>query len=254
MQSRVAVPKIEPLSHPDGDGEELKRSPQVEAQIIEALSLQRPYLQQRVAIQDFRQSGYLKEECLVYLIRKLRTDGEFALSDEFVLHLVLRIAKRVHRQLSKALHESLVDECYRDVISEVTCRIIDVSSDRDDYAQVRFGRWLKMLTFNMMRPFGRLQERSRASDSTDDDSEVPTDRNKVPVDNKPLPDALLLKKEALALLNRLDPPKRTAFLLRYAAGWEIVAISNHLGPSTKTISKWLKEAQKQLQAMQRGAP
>jgi RNA polymerase sigma factor (sigma-70 family) len=254
MQSRVAVPKIEPLSHPDGDGEELKRSRQVEAQIIEALSLQRAYLQQRVAIQDFRQSGFIKEECLVYLIRKLRKDGEFALADEFVHHLALRIAKRVHRQLSKSLHESLVIECYSDVISEVTCRIIDVNSDRDDYAQVRFGRWLKMLTFNVMRSFRRLQDRSRASDAPDDDPEVPSDGSQVPVDSKPLPDALLLKKEGLALLNQLDPAKRTAFVLRHAAGWEIVAISKHLGRSTKTISKWLKEAQKELQEMQRGAP
>jgi|GEM_PF-5207106 len=253
MQSRVAVPQIEPLSHQDGDGEEFTRSPQVEAQIIEALSLQQPSLQQRVAIQDFRQSGYLKEECIVYLIRKLLKEGEFALADELVQYLVLRIAKQVHRQLSKSLHESLVSECYSDVMSEVTCRIVDLSSNRDDYAQVRFGRWLTMLTFNMMRPFFRLQDRGRASDSIDDDPEVPNERKKVPVDCKPLPDAQLLEKEGLALLNKLDPAKRTAFLLRHGAGWEIVAISKHLGRSTKTISNWLKEAQKQLQAMQRGA-
>jgi hypothetical protein len=62
MQSRVGVSQIEPLSHPDADGEEFKRSPQVEAQIVEALSLTPAYLQKRVAIADFKQDGYLKED------------------------------------------------------------------------------------------------------------------------------------------------------------------------------------------------
>jgi len=253
MQSRLTVPPIEPLSHPDGDGEEFKRAPQVEEQIREALSLQPAYLKQRVAIQDFRQNGYIKEECVVYLIRKLLREGEFVLADELVLHLAFRIAKRVHRQLSKSLHESLVSDCYRDVISEVTCRIIDLATNRDDYAQVRFGRWLRMLTFNIMRPYFLQQDRARTSDPVDEDPEFPDERKEIPVDEKPLPDAQLLKKEGLALLNKLDPAKRAAFLLRHGAGWEIVAISKHLGRSTKTISNWLKEAQKQLQTMQRGA-
>src|SRR5213083_1747857 len=98
-----------------------------------------------------------------------------------------------------------------------------------------------MLTFKIMRPFFRLQDRGRATDSVDDDPEIPNKRKQGPVDERSLPDALLLKKEGLALLNKLDPAKRTAFVLWHGAEWEIVAISKHLGRSTKTISNWLKQ-------------
>lgn len=251
MQSRVAVPKIEPLSHQDGDGEGFNRSAQVEAQILEALSLTPEYLQERVAIKDFRQDGYLKEECVVYLIRKLRREGEFELADELMKHLALRIAKRVHRQVSKPLNESLVTECFNDVISEVTCRIVNLNSDADDYAQVRFGRWLKLLTFKLMQPYFQAQKRARISDSDSEGSDEQKGRKKEPVDTNTLsPEQALLNKEALNLLQRIDPLKRTAYLLRKGADWEIVAISKLLGLSTKTISKWLKDVQAELQKSQ----
>jgi DNA-directed RNA polymerase specialized sigma24 family protein len=251
MQSRVGISQIKPLSHPDGDGEEFKRSPQVEAQILEALSLSPAYLQERVAIGDFQQYGYLKEECVVYLIRELRSSGEFSLADELIRHLALRIAKRVHRQISKSLNESFVVECFNDVISEVTCRILNLKSDADDYAQVRFGRWLKLLTFKLMRPYFEAQKRARISDSDSELREDQKTRKKEPADTRTLsPEKTLLNKEALNLLVGIDPMKRTAYILRHAENWEIVAISKFLGRSTKTISKWLKEVQAELRISQ----
>lgn len=192
MQSRTGIrAQIEPLTHPGDDGKTFKRSSQVEAQIVEALSLEPSRLIGRVALEDYQQSGYLKEECVVYLIRKLQRDGEFDLAGQFMNYLAIRIAKRVHRQLSKFLHRTLVDQCFRDVISEVTCRVIDLSSDADDFAQVRFGRWLEWLNFKIMRPYFRCQDRARKAASDGEEAQDRKGQKRVLVDTGPLPDQLL---------------------------------------------------------------
>jgi hypothetical protein len=87
MEPRKArLLRIEPLTHRGRDGKVYTRTREVKSQIREALSLDRTILCERVAIERYTTPGFIKEECLVYLIRRFLREGE----SELVSHLVKR--------------------------------------------------------------------------------------------------------------------------------------------------------------------
>src|SRR5688572_10030345 len=148
MKKRTDKPqRIELLTHRDANGKLYRRSREVESQIIEALSLPEAILKERVAIERHTTPGYFKEECIVNLIRRFTRNNEFDLSGHLMNCLAMRISRRVHSQIFKSLHWSLVDDCSQDVMVAVTRLITDLTSDRDDFAQVKFGPWLQRVTF-----------------------------------------------------------------------------------------------------------
>ncbi len=251
MESRAVMPRrIEPLTHRGADGETYKRSREVEAQILEALSLERSVLSERVAIERHTALGYLKEECVVYLTRRFLRDGEAELASHLMNCLASRIARRVHSQISKSLHWSLVDDCSQDVMVEVTRLITDLASDRDDFAQRRFGLWLQRVTFNTLRPYLRSQKQERVTEVDTEEVEKSNGKKHPLKDGAPSPEELiikaethrLLKKDAQKLLAKLNPEMRDAYLLRHREGMEI----------PRTIRKWLKGAEEKLQELQGG--
>lgn len=263
--------QIEPLTYQSLKGKTYERSPEVEAQIAVALLLERSALIERVAIMDFKTTGYFQEECLVYLIRRFQREGDGDLVSALMNRLVMRIGKRTNWLISKHLHRHYVNECYESVIYEVTCRVIDLETDRDDFAQSRFWLWLEGRVFNVLRTYLRRQADDRITDTLDefDDDEDAERKKKIgPLkDGSPLPDALvidaetrkLLEKEADKLLEKLDPNERIAFLLRHCVGWEIenhdpsvMTISRYFNRTPRTIRNWLKGAEEKLQKCQGG--
>jgi RNA polymerase sigma factor (sigma-70 family) len=268
MQARTVEPRrIEPLTHRGTDGKTYRRSPELESQIVEALSLEQSLLRERVSIERHTEPGYLKEECLVYLIRRFLRNRESDLASHLMNCLATRIARRVHNQVFKSLHWSLVDDCSQDVMFEVTRLLTDLASDRDDFAQVRFGPWLQRVTFNALRPYLRSQKRERATEIDVEEVEKSNGKKHPLKDGAPLPDELVIRaethrlheNESQKLLARLKPEEREAYLMRYRDGMEIenqdphvMTISKHFGRSSKTIHKWLKDAERKLQELQGG--
>src|SRR6266540_5920786 len=99
MEPRKArLLRIEPLTHRGRDGKVYTRTREVESQIREALSLDRTVLCERVAIERYTTPGFIKEECLVYLIRLFLREGEDELVSHLMNSLATRIARRVHSQ------------------------------------------------------------------------------------------------------------------------------------------------------------
>jgi RNA polymerase sigma factor (sigma-70 family) len=259
--------QIEPLTHRGPTGETYERDPKVKAQIVEALSLGKSDLIKRVAIRDFKAPEYIQEECVVYLIRKFMRDGDEDLVGELMNCLAVRSSTRIHSQVSKSLHREYVDDCCQDVSLEVTRRITGTASDGDDFAQVRFGLWLKRVTSNTLRRYFRNQRQDRLNDSGDDDDENSDRKIESLKDNSPLPDQQVIEvetrklheKEAYKLLEKLDPNERNAFLLRHYAGWEIedqnpsvMTISRYFNRTPRTIRNWLNGASEKLQKWQGG--
>jgi len=149
----------------------------------------------------------------------------------------------------------------------LTRLITDLTSDRDDFAEVKFGPWLQRVTFNALRPYLRAQKQERATEIDADDVEKSNGKKHPLRDGAPLADELVIKaeahvlreKEANKLLAKLNPEEREAYLMRHRDGIEIenqdphvMTISKHFGRSSKTIRKWLKGAEEKLQELQGG--
>lgn len=264
--------QIQPLTHQNPEGKLLERTPEVEAQIAQGLLLEPSILLERVAIKDFKTHEFIKEECVVYLIRKFYQEDKEKLCSDLMNCLAMRIAGRIRKQISKSLHLQYVDDCCQDVMLEVTKRILDLTTDRDDFAQVRFGLWLEKRVFKVLEKYLPHQAKDRITDTLDENDPNQEDverKKKINSlrDESPLPDAIvietetrqLLEKEAYKLLENLESNVRTAFVLRHYYGWEIenqdpsiMTISRYFDCTPKTIRNWLNRATEKIQKCQGG--
>jgi len=243
------------------------RTPEVESQIREALSLDQTVLCERVAIERYTVPGFIKEECLVYLVRLFLREGEDELVSHLMNSLATRIARRVHSQALASLHWSLVDDCSQNILMDVARRLTDMTTDKDDFAQTRFGLWLERVTYKALRPYRTNQKKTRA---TQVDVEVIERSNgkKHRLHDDPLSPEQILeqaetkrlrKQKADELLKKLDPDVREAYRLRHEEGMEIengdpdvMTISKRFQRSPRTIRNWLKGAEERLQQWQGG--
>ncbi len=257
--------QIEPLTHQSPDGKTYRRNEEVEAQIVEAMHLERSDLIERISIVDFKEPGFFQEECLVYLVRRFLREGDDDLVSALLNRLGMRVSKKVNNLISKHLRHHYVDECFDAVIHEVTCRLIDTETDRDDFAQVCFWLWLDGRTFNVLRRHLKLQKEGNITDTLNDvgeadDDETERGRKIEPLkDKSPLPDLQAMGAEAYKLLERLTQKERTAFLLRHYDEWEIenkdpsvMTISRFFERTPRTIRNWLNSAEEKLQKWQGG--
>jgi RNA polymerase sigma factor (sigma-70 family) len=250
--------QIEPLTHQSLDGKTYQRTQEVEAQIVEAIQLERPALIDRITIMDFKATGFFQEECLVYLIRRSLREGDYDLVSSLLSRLVMRISKKVNGVISKHLGRHYVDECFDDVIHEVTCRLIDPGTDKDDFAQVRFWVWLQARTLNVLRNHLKVQERGDLTDSLNEVDRADHEGADLK-DNTQLLELQAMGAEAYKLLDKLTKNEQTAFLLRHYEGWEIenkdpsvMTISRFFERTPKTIRNWLNSAEEKLQKWQGG--
>ncbi len=259
--------RIEPLTHCDRHGKVYTRTPEVESQIREALSLDRGVLCVRVAIERYTTPGFIKEECLVYLIRQFLRAGESELVSHLINCLANRLARRVHSRVSASLNWSLVDDSAQEVMIEIARRVTDLDSDMDDFAQARFGLWLERVTYNTIRPQKRTQRDTRAKQTDLEEVERSNGKKKPLPEDSLSPEKILenaetqrhLKGQAERLLQTLDPEIREAYILRHRDGMEIenkdpdvMTISKHFGRTPRTIRNWLKGAEEKLQELQGG--
>jgi RNA polymerase sigma factor (sigma-70 family) len=263
MKEKLEEQNVKPanllsLTKHDADGNLYKRAPDIDNQITEALQLDKSDLIERLSIRDANVEGYFKEECLVYLIRHFKREGIHSLENEVMSHLAKRIASYTHNKISKPLDRRYHDEAFQDVIVEVTCRLTDIETDKQDYAQCRFGHWLKRIVLNTIRPYFKRQTQDRDTNSLDQRKEA--DDSAIADKNSPSPYDEMLRKEARGALNILEPHERTAFELRYYAGWEIenqdpkvMTISRYLKKTPKTIYNWLRNAEAKLKEWRGGA-
>src|SRR5918911_287585 len=80
--SRLSM-HVRPLTHRGTDGCVLTRPPEVEAQIVSTLGLDRQELRRRAAIVDQAHPDYLKDETVVYLLRESYRADDLDMGDVF---------------------------------------------------------------------------------------------------------------------------------------------------------------------------
>ncbi len=166
-----------------------------------------------------------------------------------------RSAISIHGRISKFLHARYREEAYNDVLHELTCRLLDVDSDKDDISQFRYLYWLKRVTFNTLRPHFTRQKQDKSVHSLDQLREY-DEMNRNPSsdhETSSLQFRELLNKEASKALDILEPRERLAFILRHYAEWEIqnqnpevMTISKYFNKTPETIRNWLRRAEKKL--------
>jgi RNA polymerase sigma factor (sigma-70 family) len=230
--------EIEPLTHPDREGRPYERTQEVQAQILEELETDHSTLLDRASISDFKNPSYVHPECLVYLIRRFQREGKEHLAGELMNRLAVRITGPTFRRVSKYLRQVYLDECIDSVIHDITCRLFDLKTDRDDFAQRYFWPWLEARTSNVLRTFLKRQAEGQVIDSLEDAKrDQYTDKKKEKVelkDGKPGPESQALATEAYKLLDKLEPEECLLYVLRYYKEWEI----ENGDPSVKTISDY----------------
>ncbi len=249
-----AVPA--PLTRRDADGELYRRTADVEEQIREALSLCESELIDRAGLRDFESSQYLGDECLIYLIRRFHRDShKDGVVNTLTGFLIKRWNGRIYRQISIALAPTYFADCFSDVILASFSPILDLESDKCDFAQVRCGLWLERVTFNVLRSYWKRQREDIISDSYDKDDED-SDKKDFAETPKVLRDKTLAQDlEALCAeaLSVLDEKERMVFLMRHYWEWEIqnqnpdeMTISKYFGVNPRTIHNWLNSGEAKL--------
>lgn len=248
--------EVEPLTKMSS-GKLLERRPEVGAQIAEVLGLDLEALKSRVNGGDHNEPGYVKPEVVVYLIRHFRKIGEKATVESLTTTMITRLTRAINRRI-QVIAENLRDDCFAEAISNIFTRIIDISTDRDDYAQVSFWPWFNNRVMDTVRRHFKVQEKDARTDSLTrddeddddfDDEDVPEDPDFRPGD-MPDKERELLVREALGLLTENE---RIVFLLRYIWGWKVESkdpgeptISKRFGKTPKTIRNWLNSAEEKI--------
>lgn len=255
---------IEPPTRRNADGVVYRREPIVERQITAALALSPDRLRQRAAVADQQSDEYLREECLVYLIRHYNRAGDSALVSDLSAALLRRCAKLIEGHLRRLDAEAARDG-YNDVVERLFAPILDLASDRGDFLQVRFWPALEKLAVRAFNQQLTLRRRAQAAvplsslagydrDAGDEPERVVRPRDLAAV-TSPSGETAVIEDDLIRdALSRIDEPFRSAFLLRHYFDWPVEdqdpavrTISRHFGKDPRTIRNWLKKAEASLQ-------
>jgi hypothetical protein len=239
----------------------------VERQIIEALALDPPALVERAKVRDRQHPRFLREECLVYLIRERGRDGDMRrLASDLAGELLARIEGYLGRELRR-LGPDHFEEASDEVVARLFERITDVHSDLGDFAQVSFWTFLAAKVSDAYRKHLTWirKEQSEIAPAWVHGSE-PAGASEQPgeADWEPEPasgpglDGKLMTEELLSAL----PEHYYVMMKLHLAGWPIESrndseqtISRYFGKTSRTINNWLRDAQRQLaQAWKRDEP
>jgi len=246
--------EIEPLTKATTDGKVYTRRTEVEQQLRELLPLARDILTERLKETDYEKPGYVKSECVAYLIRHSRRLGD----DEALSDLAETITKRINHTIDR--HISFVSpnrkqECHDEIITKIILPLVDLQTNSSDYAQINFGRWVKYHILDVVERYFSVSDKESRTDSltsTEDDAEeeVPAESEEFRVSGLRPEEYSVFITDAL---NELSENERKTYLMRYRWEWEIEnknpaipTISRHFGVTPRTINNWLNSAERKL--------
>lgn len=249
---------IAELTRPDPrrPGHVLHRSELVERQIREALTLDPNVLIERAKLEGYNSPQYFKEECLVYLIRKYLQEGRDELANSLVASLQRRCSKHIHIKVRALLAPTYIDDCFADAVGAVFTPILDLKTDRGDFAQVLFQVFLEYQITHVLRRYMKLQRQDSKTDSLDVE---PDEKGGVPLVHIPRVGQDNVFNQAVISkgLELLPWRQRVALFMYYYGGWDIdnkdpnvLTISKHFGASERTIRRWITAAEEQLRLRQ----
>lgn len=250
--SRRSTPEIRPLTHRAQTGELYYRRPEVERQIADALSQSRALIEQRLRERDKASELFLKEECLVYLIRDFAQRGDDTMASEISNELAARCMDFIKNHVRRLVNFADFEECRSDILMQTFQRIYDFATDRADYLEVSFWNYLKRLSDDAIEKYNTSQRREWITDSFDE--AVTTEEGTKSRIGEPsgdlseeLFDSIRLREALLLLPSHI----RTAFIMHYLDGYQIESsdpsvptLAKHFDKSPRMIRNWLAQGVK----------
>ncbi len=242
---------LTPLTRRRPNGQTLRRSADVEAQIVAASALAPADLLERARLGS-GEPGYLKEEALVFFIRALHRAGDANSVNGLAEVLIRRCARQIAREANTL--GAVATDAYGAVVQGLFQTILDPESDRGDFFQCRFWLALKRLIISTLRPYFasvRWEDRHLAEPPGDPDNEdEPLDISEWVPDTGVTPEGWALLEDALS---GMPAPARAAFILHRAYGLPIesndpteLTVSTYFGKTSRTIRNWLRGAEEHL--------
>lgn len=252
---------VQPLTRKNSEGEVYERTEEVERQISAALTMEPGPLIARAQVRDYKAHGYLREECLVYMVREYLRRGKMWVVKRLLQILVSRSVKFVNKKL-QALDPQDVDDAFNTVFKKLCDQVRALDSDRGDFLQVRFWVVLGQLatsTFSEhLEEVNRVKSQSPISSLPGYESESEDElesRTATSSGNEQDPsisvEDLVLSREALRSIK--NPYHRAAFVLHFYSDWKIESknadeptISKYFGRTPRAINNWLRAAEEDL--------
>lgn len=252
-----------PLTRSTKAGRPYARPPEVESQLEELLGASADEQLGRATTADKGSPQFVRDECLVYLIREAWLANDSARYSTLTAQLLRRCTRSIQRNL-RALGVAADDEkdLYGDVVTAMMTAILDEDGAGEFY-EVRFRLALRRLTIKVHGKYATRQERAQREDSLnapsggDDEGEeegVALEEHVGGTEN--VADDVgqrLVIREALAAIR--DPRHRQAFVLHFYDDWPIEtkdpldpSISRRFGVTPRTVSNWLRTAEHDLAA------
>lgn len=228
-----------------------ERTKATQRQIADALGLGVAELIARAQQRDEKAPDYMSAEALVFFIRRTDGAGDERTRDALIRELLARCTVFFRGQFKGCSKEDRED-LQGDVITALVEDLLD-ASDRGDFMQARFWRYLKCKTIDASKAIFRHSGDTESLDtgfSGDAESEGQTKLDAL-ADKRLSPEEVMMLSEGIATL----PPRlREVFLLRHYVGMKIgadnpaddppneVTLARRYDRSGRTIRNWLKEA------------
>lgn len=233
-------PAVKPLSRRGKSGEMYKRESQVETQIKSALALQPDELLQRAALDQPKDSVYLQEESLIYLIRAYHKVGNRVMVENLFGDLISRCQRFVANNFSR-FDPPLAEEGCQEVWASLADKILRVNDSRGDYYEVRFWDGLHKIILSikwrMLKSIQGEKDWVPLSDLAGQDLEFQSNGSDEDIDTGTVELPAFMSIEQRVIwnegFNQLPEPTRTIVWLYYFEGWQI----DSKDPEEPTLSR-----------------
>ena len=249
-----------PLTRSTKAGTPYVRPSEVESQLNELLNEPAAEQLARAKCTEKGSPRFLKDECLVYLIREAWLADDSELYSELSQQLIRRCTPGIQRTLRLlGVGGDDLHDVYGDVITAMITAILD-DEGAGEFYQVKFGRAIRFLAIKIHARYEREHDRlvtenrlptTRGEENTDEEDGSLEARVRQPGDVADDAVRSLEIREALAAIR--DPRHRQAFVLHHWDDWPIEtqepimpSVSGHFNVTPRTVNNWLRAAERDL--------
>lgn len=227
------------LTKHHSSGKVFTRRPRVEAQIEEALGLNRGELQLRLSLTRRAMRGYLCSECLVHLIRDSVRSGKHDRADVVIPVLLQRCEANLRSKIPDGMHP-YASELRAEILGRFGEMLASDGTgdnpDKLDFYEVRFNKAFRSFRLDILdqeikrrKRFPPLPGRTASQEAGTEEDVL--SRLSPDLRTRPTQEDLLFRKELLEAITDLPEDERTAVTLRIK-GYQIESSD----PSKETIA------------------
>ncbi|REJ76219.1 MAG: sigma-70 family RNA polymerase sigma factor [Acidobacteria bacterium] len=234
---------IRPLTKRKKTGELYTRRPDVQEQLDGLDGRDFEELVPRLSIPKNGGPEHLFDETLVFLLREARRANDSEKCDLIYSHLSVRVERLVMKEARLTNLQNITD-FRQSVHVRVLKKLLDISSDRGDFAEAMFGSFIAREAATERRKRWRVEHREQYDVEIDAPNEHGYDLDPVSFSTTPEQEAMILNA-----LEKLPENYATAAVMRFRDEFQIDSkdpdeptIAKHFGVSGRTINNWLRKA------------